>query len=196
MSHGAFTLSLALSAAFVAPSASATTVRLLSIQEVAGAANRIVVATIASVEEGADENGAPSSYVTLQVSQSLKGSTPARFTIKQFGSGTTSPAGMRIPAMPTYRPGEEVVLFLHPDSAAGFTSPVGLGQGKYSVVRRDSEAYLHNIYGDASYQRAVARQRTYPPGAAARDEPPAAPQGLIPMAAFLSLVEQIVRENP
>jgi hypothetical protein len=37
-----------------------------------------------------------------------------------------------------------VVLFLDKDSRWGFTSPVGLGQGKFNVVRKADKAYVIN----------------------------------------------------
>src|SRR5436190_16158123 len=77
-------------------------------------------------------------FVTLQVSETLKGSPTDRLTFMQFaGRAAASSAAGRVsmaqtlPDMPSYRVGEEVVLFLYPASSAGFTSPVGGEQGKY-----------------------------------------------------------------
>ena len=38
-----------------------------------------------------------------------------------------------IPGLPRFREEEEVLLFLYGDSSSGFTSPVGLGQGKFTI---------------------------------------------------------------
>lgn len=169
----------------------ATTVRSASLGEIVGAADRIVIATVASVTEGADEHGIPSTYVTLEVSEHLKGSAADRFTIKQIG-GTAS---IRIAGMPTYRPGEEVVLFLHKDSSAGFTSPVGLSQGRYRIVRHGSKAEVRRPPGSAG-QAASASSAPYDPQAAqaASESVPDAPQSRMSLDDFRSLVVEALAE--
>jgi hypothetical protein len=81
-------------------------------------------------------------YVTVQVSETLKGSPTDRFTFMQFAgrAASSGPSGrvsmaQTLPEMPGYRVGEEVVLFLYPASSAGFTSPVGGEQGKFVIQR-------------------------------------------------------------
>jgi hypothetical protein len=65
--------------------------------------------------------------LTFEVTRAVKGGQGDRVTVKVLGRG----AG--IVGMPRFRPGEEVVLFLYGESALGLSSPVGLGQGKFSV---------------------------------------------------------------
>jgi hypothetical protein len=62
----------------------------------------------------------------------------ARTTIKQLGVGAPLADGAvaRAPGLPRWAVGDQLVLFLHPESRRGFTSPVGLGQGAYRVDRR------------------------------------------------------------
>lgn len=48
------------------------------------------------------------------------------FTFMQFG-------GSEFPDLPGYQAGEELLLFLYPESRYGLTSPVGGAQGKFSV---------------------------------------------------------------
>jgi hypothetical protein len=150
-----------------------------------------VIATVASVTEGADEHGIPSTYVTLEVSEHLKGAAADRFTIKQIG-GTAS---IRIAGMPTYRPGEEVVLFLHKDSSAGFTSPVGLSQGRYRIVRHGSKAEVRRPPGSAG-QAASASSAPYDPQAAqaASGSAPAAQPSRMSLDDFRSLVVEALAE--
>jgi len=116
-------------AATVVPTPATTLVRRLPLEQVAAEAARVVHATVIDVHSDRDEWGAPAT---------LKGSVARQLTIKQFG--TAAPLGdgslARIPGLPRYTVGEEVVLFLRGDSARGFTSPVGLGQGVYRVVHR------------------------------------------------------------
>src|SRR5215510_10681166 len=113
------------------PAAATTLLRRVPLELAAAEAVRIVHATVVDVHSDRDEWGAPATWVTLEVARTLKGAVPHHLTIKQFG--TAEPLGdgslTRIPGLPRYVVGEEVVLFLRADSARGFTSPVGLGQG-------------------------------------------------------------------
>jgi hypothetical protein len=74
-------------------------------------------------------------WVTLTVMRTLKGTHGSRVVIKQFGVMEPLPDGTvtALPDMPRYRVGDEVVLFLRPESAHGFTSPVGFADGVYRV---------------------------------------------------------------
>jgi hypothetical protein len=81
-------------------------------------------------------------YVTVDVSQTLKGKPAHRLKFMQFAGGVASATSARsasmaqmLPEMPPYRLGEEVVLFLYPASSVGFTSPVGGAQGKFLIKR-------------------------------------------------------------
>lgn len=80
-------------------------------------------------------------FVTLRVSEGFKGTRPGLFTFMQVGHAgdVLPPAGgprfMVIPDLPTYRPGEEVLLFLYPATETGLTSPVDGRRGKRPLVR-------------------------------------------------------------
>jgi hypothetical protein len=85
-------------------------------------------------------------HVTLKVSETLKGDRTPTLTFMQFtgrslgnrnGKGLTE--AHPLPEMPSYRVGEEVVLFLYPPSEVGFTSPVGGAQGKFRVRREPGQ---------------------------------------------------------
>jgi hypothetical protein len=64
---------------------------------------------------------------TFRVNQMIKGAPRNQFTVK------TSKTLVEMKQVPIYNIGDEVVLFLYGESRLGFTSPVGLGQGKFSV---------------------------------------------------------------
>ena len=71
-----------------------------------------------------DEHQFPSVWIRYRVITAVKGvSTGETVLVKQFGSQGSIEC----------RPGEELLLFFYPDSDYGFTSPVGLGQGKMGV---------------------------------------------------------------
>ncbi len=70
-------------------------------------------------------------------------------TVRQFGVRQPRVQGdqalvFRIPGMPVYQVGQEVVLFLIADSSLGLTSPVGLSQGAFTIEERDGRKVLQN----------------------------------------------------
>ena len=160
----------ALALAFVlgtaVPRADATVVLRLPLARMAREAGRIVHGTVVEVRAGRDEAGLPATWVTLAVARTVKGPAVRHLTLKQFGAAEPLPDGTvgRIAGLPRYAVGEEVVLFLRPESGRGFTSPVGLGQGTYRVSRG----------------AAGARVRRDTPGATTRD-----------LGAFLADVERL-----
>ena len=119
---------------------SATTVREVDLPEMVNAADRIFVGRCVAVESRRDERGAPTTYVTFRVAEGIKGQFGRTIAIKQIGGGSQSL--LHIADMPSYSVGEEVLLFLHPNSRLGFTSPVGLHQGKWSVVESKDRTKL------------------------------------------------------
>lgn len=60
--------------------------------------------------------------------------------------------------LPTYRVGEEVVLFLTRESRLGLCSPVGLYQGKFSVRRRGNRISVRNALYNAGLFKRVEPQ--------------------------------------
>jgi hypothetical protein len=126
--------------------ARATTVLPIPLARVAGEAARIVHATVLDVRAGRDEDGLPATWVTLEVARTVKGTATSGLVFKQYGVADPLPDGTvaRVPGLPRYRAGEELVLFLRGESRRGFTSPVGFGQGVYRVVRRGGRASVRD----------------------------------------------------
>ena len=76
-------------------------------------------------------------YTTFQVVDKLKGAVGATHTIKQIGGELPGErVGFKIQSVPTFAVGESYVVFLAGVSQAGFSSPIGLGQGRFTVVAR------------------------------------------------------------
>ena len=77
-------------------------------------------------------------YTTFQVQDVLKGQAAPVHIIKQIGGRLPSAAGSievrRIEGVPQFEVGQSYVVFLYGVSSAGFSSPVGLGQGKFDVL--------------------------------------------------------------
>ena len=76
-------------------------------------------------------------YTTFEVLDVLKGSAGATHEIKQVGGALPGDgAQYRVPGVPKFEVGEEYVVFLAGVSSAGFSSPMGLSQGRFHVDRR------------------------------------------------------------
>jgi hypothetical protein len=131
-------------------------------------------------------------YVTFAVSQSLKGEVLQKLTIKQLGGRSGGGKILRIPGLPLYREGEEVVLFLHGTSGGGFTSPVGLGQGKYAVVRQGAKALVIN---ELSNMGVKGPSQSYGDVPSFRSQKLSERGGPMELNEFLSTVERLVRPS-
>lgn len=89
-------------------------------------------------------------HVTLEVERGVKGNGQGRLTFKMLGDQRAVPEkGLGIEGVPRFAVGEELVLFLYGESRSGLTSPVGFGQGKFSVVRdKEGRAVATNAFGN------------------------------------------------
>lgn len=68
--------------------------------------------------------------VTIQVAKTLKGPTSPTLTFRQFVWNSRDVFGAG-----GYHKAEEIVLFLNPVSQYGLTSPVGMEQGQFRILR-------------------------------------------------------------
>jgi hypothetical protein len=119
----------------------------LALDEVVDRAGAIVHGTVVDVAPGRDADGVAATWVTVEVAECVKGHAGGRLTFKQLGTSEPLADGalFRIPGLPRYRAGEELVLFLHEPSARGFTSPVGLGQGVVRVEAKSGERIVRSL---------------------------------------------------
>jgi hypothetical protein len=85
-------------------------------------------------------------YTTFAVKDVLKGAVQGTHVIKQIGG--KMPAGdelsFRVDGVPTFVIGEDYVVLLAGVSAAGFSSPIGLAQGKFTVQQDASGQRVSN----------------------------------------------------
>ena len=124
----------------------------LQLRDTARQAGYIFAGRVLSVEFIAPQavNEVAGMRITFRVEQGLSGTrTGDTLTIREWAG--LWQGGER------YRVGERVVLFLHPPSKLGFTSPVGNTRGRYSV---DSQG---NIVLGASVGLEGAGARAAPP---------------------------------
>jgi hypothetical protein len=127
-------LAIAAVALLGAQAALATTVQKLSLQELTKKSDSIVMArvddAVASWDAGHKEIY---TYITLSVLQPVKGNKGATtIMLRQLGETVGTIASI-VPGMPSFRKGEEVVVFLTQKDRAGYPWVMGLEQGKYSI---------------------------------------------------------------
>ena len=120
----------------VATSAFATKVRPVNLEQMTERAATVFagrcVNTISTIDP---QLGGEITSVTFEVDRVLKGDVDSTFTLRMLGSAKDSgKASHRIVGLPSFRPGDEVVLFLYGESDLGLSSPVGLGQGRFAVI--------------------------------------------------------------
>ena len=110
---------------------SATTVQRFGIDQLTANAARIFVGrcTAATPELA---HGQIYTRFEFKVEDVLKGTPSGEIEVSLAG-GVLQGVEYRIVGMPTFHPGERVVLFLTEKGASGNAWPVGLGQGKFAI---------------------------------------------------------------
>ena len=119
--------------------ASATTVQKFSVRELAQKSDAIVMAKVEDQSSRQDPaNKEIYTYITISVTESIKGAKGEKsITFRQLG-GSVGNLISAVPGMPSFKNGEEVVLFLSAKDRAGYAWVMGLQQGKYSIVTDDN----------------------------------------------------------
>lgn len=84
-------------------------------------------------------------YTTFEVRDVLKGAVAATHEIKQLG-GSLPGEGLeyRVPGIPSFHVGEDYVVFLAGVSSLGFSSPIGLSQGRFGIHAGEAGRRLGN----------------------------------------------------
>ncbi len=135
-------LMLALLAVWAAPSARATTLVRLSLEQLSMASSSIVQARVVSQESRWNaEHTRIFTYTKLAVSQSFKGSAASTVEIVQPG-GAVGNLRVRVPGSAALRPDTEYILFLEPSKQNSNYVVVGMSQGAYRVYR---DAKTHQV---------------------------------------------------
>ncbi|PCJ89235.1 MAG: hypothetical protein COA54_00420 [Thiotrichaceae bacterium] len=126
--------------------ASATSVLPLNLEQLSTRANLIFHAEVISNEVKRDaQSGQIATYTEFRIIDAIKGVTGATHTIKQIGGRhETSKITMRVHGVPKFQTGMIYVVFLPKKSSLGFSSPLGLHQGSFSVLTIDDEQVVTN----------------------------------------------------
>jgi hypothetical protein len=147
-----------LAALLLAPAPSrASQVLPVNLEERVRHAGHVVSGRVTEVQVVQDERvHGQVTLVTLEVSRAAKGQAGRTLTFRMFG-GLGANGQPVVAGLPRFDPGEEVILFLHPEGRLGLTSPVGFGQGKFVVSRdRQGQRVVQNQFGNRMLFRGLS----------------------------------------
>lgn len=120
-------------ALLVSAPAGAAVLPWMSLEEIAGRADIIVLGTVEATESAWSEDGRIIvTRATVSVERSLKGGPGSRVIVETPG-GRVGDQTMIASGAPVFRAGERLVLFLEPAGASG-TDAAGGGTGRHAVV--------------------------------------------------------------
>ena len=123
---------VALALAVVATIPLTAQVRQINLREMVGSAGVAFVGTVVETHGGLDDDGEIVTWTTFRVEQPI-GFVPVHLvTVKQLG-GTANGLSHFLSHMRYFTLGERVLVMFYPTSTLGFTSPIGLDQGVWSV---------------------------------------------------------------
>ncbi len=182
----------------------------MNLAEMSSAADRVVVGICTAREEGelpSSPGGPPVRFTqyTFQVTDNLKGNAGQTLTIRQVRLGGRSipgagepPLRSGRPLLPDYQPGQEVLLFLGPDSSLGLTSPVGLDQAVFDVEMQGGQKVFKHRFANRGLFRNMSVDQIAASRGLSREEIalfPIKEHEALPAAPFLSLVKKLSRGN-
>jgi hypothetical protein len=105
----------------------------MNLERMISDAGMIVHGTVANVETGTDpETKLLATFVTIDILENFYGATEQRVILKLVG-GKSKTKRVKFAEMPSFKVGEEIFSLFFAPSKYGFTSPVGMAQGKFSV---------------------------------------------------------------
>jgi len=131
---------------FLALSASASSMMPISLEQLSTRASIIFYGEVVSNEVQRDsQSGQLVTFTTFNVLESIKGNTTSTHTIKQLGGkDPEANINLRIYGIPEFQTNNRYVIFLPEKSSIGFSSPLGLHQGSFSVTTENGELMISN----------------------------------------------------
>jgi hypothetical protein len=177
--------------------AAATTVLPVPLHRMVNAADVVFHGRVISNEVKIDPaTGKVATFTEFEVIELIKGTTGKTHTIKQIGGRLPgSNVHLAVHGVPRFHAGEAYVVFLPKASSLGFSSPIGLSQGKFDIHKADGEASTGNGRPVAALTRSRAHKTPPDTPAAISAEPATVLQAIPgqPTRAYLPDFLQAVR---
>lgn len=107
----------------------------MNLRELTQAAELIIAGRVLAAEALAGPDGAITTELEISVDRTFQGTDAGRRLLRIPGGVLADGSGMLLPGLSLPRPGQEVLLFLSPESSCGWRLPVGLAQGHFQLVR-------------------------------------------------------------
>ncbi len=135
--------------------AQSVVVRQINLEEMVATAQHIFSGTCIAVDRRYDDTtDRDAIFCRFSISKMIKGESLSELTFKM------STVAVDLGRAPTCKPGEEVVLFLYGESTLGFTSTVGLGLGKFSVLYSSAgEKTVVNAHNNTDLFKGIDRTK-------------------------------------
>jgi hypothetical protein len=121
--------------------ASATSLLPVTLEQLSTRATLIFYGKVTSNQVKQDaQSGQIATFTEFEVIDLIKGTTEDTHTIKQVGGyHKDSDTRLLVHGVPEFLVGKEYIVFLPEKSTLGFSSPLGLHQGRFSVATIDNE---------------------------------------------------------
>lgn len=131
---------------FTAFSASATSMLPITLEQLSTRASLIFYGEVLSNQVEKDvKSGQIATFTEFKVIDLIKGNASGTHTIKQLGGlDKNTNINFHIHGIPKFQKNRRYVVFLPEKSSLGFSSPLGLLQGSFSVTTENGEQVVSN----------------------------------------------------
>lgn len=152
----------------------ATSLLPISLEQLSTRASLIFYGTVISNEVRKDtQSGYVATFTEFKIIDLIKGEAADKFTIKQIGGHfKENNIALRIHGVPEFKTGNSYVVFLPEKSSLGFSSPLGLHQGSFSVSDINGEQIVSSGQNLSAVPSTLANNKaTLIPLAVVSDKP-------------------------
>ena len=181
-------------ALFCCQQAAATSVLPISLQRMTAVADIVFHGKAVSNETRLDPVSKNiATFTRFEVIEVVKGKPGRTHSIKQIGGRMPgSNSRLIIHGVPQFTTGEEYVVFLPKASSLGFSSPLGLSQGKFDIRNSGEQARVHGTGLGARSAEAAQQPLAETPSAVVIEQAPQ--QAGVPLGTFLQDLRVMLAE--
>lgn len=139
----------------------ATSLLPINLEQLSTRASLIFYGTVIANQVKKDvQSGHIATFTEFKVIDLIKGNAAGKHTIKQIGGHLKeNNIALRVHGVPEYEIGKHYVIFLPEKSSLGFSSPLGLHQGSFSVSTIDGVQIISNGQNLSTPQQASENNR-------------------------------------